>query len=66
MKRFWNLVTKVLLLLCMLCLLTGCNKQDEAEATGDTGKVGATETPGEDTRQEQNGTQNDENDAQII
>lgn len=54
MKRFWNLVMKVLLLLCMLCLLTGCNKQDEAENTGDTRNVGTTETPGGDTWQEQN------------
>ena len=51
MKQFWNLVTRVLLLLCMLCLLTGCNRQNENP--GDTGKVGTTETPGEDAWQEQ-------------
>ena len=62
MKRFWSLVTKVLLLLCMLCLLAGCNRQDEP--TGNTGTAGVTESVGGDTRQEQNGTQNDENDAQ--
>lgn len=60
MKRFWSTVTRVLLLLFMLCLLTGCNKQNEAENTGDTENVGTTETPGEDTRQEQSGIQKDE------